>query len=104
MAIFRIDKDTVKKLTVKGFRDEKELQTLFEKNSETIFGVRFLASEFTTTHGGRIDTLGIDEDSAPVIIEYKENEKDNIINQGLFYLDWLVDHKGDFEMLFIRSL
>src|SRR3989338_2442845 len=99
MAIFRIDKDTVKKLTVKGFRDEKELQTLFEKNSETIFGVRFLASEFTTTHGGRIDTLGIDEDSAPVIIEYKENEKDNIINQGLFYLDWLVDHKGDFEML-----
>ncbi|MDD5432506.1 MAG: DUF5655 domain-containing protein [Candidatus Omnitrophica bacterium] len=99
MAIFNVTNDTLKKLTIKRFKNEKELQTLFEKNTETIFGVRLLASEFETTHGGRIDTLGIDEDNAPVIIEYKENEKDNIINQGLFYLDWLIDHKGDFEML-----
>ncbi|MCM8797699.1 MAG: DUF5655 domain-containing protein [Candidatus Omnitrophica bacterium] len=99
MAIFSVSNDTLKKLTIKRFRNEKELQTLFEQNTATIFGVRFLASEFETTHGGRIDTLGIDEDNAPVIIEYKESEKDNIINQGLFYLDWLVDHKGDFEML-----
>jgi len=99
MAIFSVTNDTLKKLTIKRFHNEKELQSLFEKNCETIFGARFLASEFETTHGGRIDTLGIDEDNAPVIIEYKESEKDNIINQGLFYLDWLVDHKGDFEML-----
>ena len=32
-----------------------------------MLGVRFLASEFTTTNGGRIDTLGLDENGCPVI-------------------------------------
>ena len=80
---------------------EKNLQTLFERNLEALLGVRFLASEFSTgpVHGGRIDTLGIDEDGSPVIIEYKRMTKDNVMNQGLFYLDWLFDHRGDFAML-----
>ncbi|RLI99692.1 MAG: hypothetical protein DRP06_03025 [Candidatus Aenigmatarchaeota archaeon] len=105
MSIFQILSETkVKKARVKKFRNEKELQKLFEINLEEIFGIRFLATEFTTTHGGRIDTLGLDEEDSPVIIEYKENEKDNVINQGLFYLDWLVDHKGDFELLVQKKL
>jgi len=28
----------------------------------------------------------------------------NVINQGLFYLDWLVTHRGDFEMLVLKAL
>jgi predicted transport protein len=105
MAIFQISSGIkIKKAKIKKFRNEKELQHLFEKNLEEIFGIRFLATEFTTTHGGRIDTLGLDEDGSPVIIEYKESEKDNVINQGLFYLDWLVDHKGDFELLVQKKL
>ena len=99
MAIFKINRQKVQKLKIKKFKNEKQLQKIFEDNLEDIFGIRFLASEFKTTHGGRIDTLGLDEDGSPVIIEYKESEKDNVINQGLFYLDWLVDHKGDFEIL-----
>ncbi len=78
---------------------ERGLQTLFERNLETLLGVRFLASEFATTHGGRMDTLGIDENDYPVIIEYKRDRSENIINQGLFYLDWLMDHRADFEIL-----
>jgi predicted transport protein len=80
---------------------EKSLQTLIEKNLEKLLGVRFLASEHTTggTYGGRIDTLGIDENGSPVIIEYKRTLNENVINQGLFYLDWLLDHKGDFKLL-----
>lgn len=78
---------------------EKGLQTQFEKNLETLLGVRFLASEYVTTHGGRMDTLGIDENGYPVIIEYKRDRSENVINQGLFYLDWLMDHRGDFEIL-----
>src|SRR5690606_17559972 len=62
----------------------------------------FLASEYVTTNGGRIDTLGIDENGCPVIIEYKRDRSENVINQGLFYLDWLVDHRGDFELLVLR--
>ncbi|MBI1179199.1 MAG: DUF91 domain-containing protein [Alphaproteobacteria bacterium] len=78
---------------------ERAIQTRFENNLETLLGVRFLASEFATTHGGRMDTLGIDENGSPVIIEYKRDRSENVINQGLFYLDWLVDHRGDFEIL-----
>lgn len=104
MAIFKIQNQKVQKLKIKKFDNEKQLQQIFEDNLEEIFGIRFLATEYTTTHGGRIDTLGLDEDGSPVIIEYKENEKDNVINQGLFYLDWLVDHKGDFEILVQKKL
>ena len=78
---------------------EKGLQTQFEKNLDTLLGVRFLASEYVTSHGGRMDTLGLDENGYPVIIEYKRDRSENVINQGLFYLDWLMDHCGDFELL-----
>lgn len=60
-----------------------------ERHLETFLGVRFLATEYETgkTHRGRIDTLGIDENNSPVIIEYKRSSNENVINQGLFYLD-----------------
>ena len=40
---------------------EKPLQTLIEANLETLLGIRFLASEYSTgkTHAGRIDSLGL---------------------------------------------
>jgi len=48
---------------------------------------------------GRIDSLGIDENNCPVIIEYKRALNENVINQGLYYLDWLLDHKAEFTLL-----
>ena len=82
---------------------ERSLQTHFEKHLEALLGVRFLASEYRITDG-RMDTLGVDENDSPVIIEYKRSSNENVINQGLFYLNWLVDHKGDFELLVQREL
>lgn len=81
---------------------EKELQTLIENNMETFFGVRFLKSEYKIANG-RIDSLGIDENYCPVIFEYKRSINENVINQGLFYLDWLLDHKADFKLLVIEK-
>jgi predicted transport protein len=85
---------------------EKELQTLIEKHLETFLGVRFLGTEYPTgkTHGGRIDTLGLDENDSPVIIEYKRSTNENVINQGLYYFDWLLDHKGEFTLLAQKQL
>ncbi len=83
---------------------EKSVQTFFEKNLEALLGVRFLASEFTTSNGGRIDTLGLDENGCPVILEYKRASNENVINQGLFYLDWLMDHRKDFQWLVMEKL
>jgi predicted transport protein len=80
---------------------EKSLQTLIETHLETFFGIRFLASEYSTgkKHRGRIDTLGLDENNYPVIIEYKRTLNENVISQGLFYLDWLMDHQAEFRWL-----
>lgn len=97
--LFRQSSNTLEQLSTPEIPLEKSLQTLFERNLETLLGVRFLASEYTTTNGGRMDTLGIDENGYPVIIEYKRDRSENVINQGLFYLDWLMDHRGDFEIL-----
>jgi predicted transport protein len=85
---------------------EKSLQHLFEQNLEPLLGVRFLATEYSTgkTHLGRIDTLGIDEDGSPVIIEFKRTIGENIMAQALFYLDWLVDHKKEFDWLVMEKL
>lgn len=97
-------KDNVKELESNTYNLERQLQEIIEKNMFTFFGVKFLASEFVTTHGGRIDSLGIDEDNCPVIFEYKRNTNENVINQGLFYLDWLMDHKAEFKILVMDKL
>ncbi|MDR2046575.1 MAG: hypothetical protein LBP79_01490 [Clostridiales bacterium] len=68
---------------------EKELQKILEANMHAFFGVTFLATEYPTTNGGRMDSIGIDENNCPVIFEYKRSQNENVINQGLFYLDWL---------------
>lgn len=82
---------------------EKELQTLIEQNMQTFFGATFLRSEYSITNG-RIDSLGLDENNCPVIFEYKRSVNENVINQGLFYLDWLLDHKADFKLLVMEQL
>lgn len=99
MALFKINNAKVEKLSVIDLEKEKNIQRLFENNLLTILNVDFLATEYSTSFGGRIDTLGIDKNGSPVIIEYKRNQNDNVINQGLSYLRWLLDHKADFEML-----
>lgn len=80
---------------------EADVQALVEEHMETLLGVRFLASEYSTgpVHGGRIDSLGLDENGSPVIVEYKRGTDAGVINQGLFYLAWLMDHRAEFEHL-----
>lgn len=99
MALFKIKNSNVAKLSTVELGKEKNIQTLFEQNLLTVLNVNFLATEYSTSFGGRIDTLGIDKNGSPVIIEYKRNQKDNVINQGLSYLKWLLDHKADFGVL-----
>ncbi|WP_107416814.1 DUF5655 domain-containing protein [Streptomyces sp. CC53] len=80
---------------------EADVQRFVEANMEALLGVRFLASEYGTgpVHAGRIDSLGLDANGAPVVVEYKRGTDPGVIHQGLFYLSWLVDHRGEFERL-----
>lgn len=98
--------DTVTELASHVAPLEKTLQILIEGQMEAFLGVRFLASEYATgkTHKGRIDSLGLDENGCPVIVEYKRHSNENVINQGLFYLDWLLDHQAEFRWLVMEKL
>lgn len=100
MAIFEIDNRKAKRIRLSEFRLEKDLQSLVENNIETIFNCKLIATEFTTgnIHSGRIDTLALSEDYNPVIIEYKKVASSDLINQSLYYLHWIRDHKGDFQI------
>ena len=93
----------VQELPSKQVALEKDLQKLLEENMFTFFGVTFLKSEYKITNG-RMDSIGIDENNCPVIFEYKRSVNENVINQGLFYLDWLLDHKADFKLLVMDVL
>jgi len=99
VALFKINDLSVKKLVACNLGLERNLQKLFEANLEEILNIFFLTREYSTSFGGRIDTVGIDKNGSPCIIEYKKNHNENIINQGLSYLYWLLDHKADFEIL-----
>lgn len=102
---FKLNGDNVQELHGHSIALEKSLQNLIEKHLEAFLGIKFLASEYSTgkRHGGRIDTLGLDENHSPVIIEYKRSMNENVINQGLYYLDWLLDHKAEFELMTLRK-
>lgn len=106
MELYRLEGHTLSLLPRKQAALERQVQRIFESNLEAVFGIRFLASEHSTgeKHGGRIDSLGIDENGTPVIVEYKLTSSENVINQALYYLDWLVDHQGDFTLLVHKKL
>ena len=106
LKLFNVSAGHVSELVGGSVALERSLQTLMEENLEAFLGVRFLASEFSTTKPdpGRIDTLGIDENNTPVIIEYKRSLNQNVINQGLFYLNWLMSHQADFTLLAMKVL
>lgn len=106
MPLFEISQDKVHAVEFTNFNTERQLQRLVENNLETIFNCRIIASELSTgaQHGGRIDTLALSEDNNPVIIEYKKVESSELINQSLFYLSWIHDHRGDFEIAVQKRL
>ena len=106
MPLFSVSKTNLATVDQTNFDSEKRLQTLIEKNLQTVFGCRLVASEFSTgaQHAGRIDTLALSEDNNPVIVEYKKVESSDLINQSLFYLAWIQDHRGDFEIAAQKTL
>ncbi len=105
MPIYREENGLLKKLKSFAIDKEKKLQKLVEKNLMETLDMHFLETEYPTTFGGRIDTLAVDRNGAPVIIEYKRNKNANVINQALSYLKWLQAQKVEFfEMLILKRL
>ncbi|MNX67677.1 hypothetical protein D3C86_988190 [compost metagenome] len=104
--LFRLENGQATELQGQASDLEKPLQNLIEANLLPMLGIRFVATEYATgrTHGGRIDSLGLDENNSPVILEYKRSVGENVINQGLYYLDWLMDHQAEFKLQVMEKL
>jgi predicted transport protein len=100
MPLYRIlpDGQTLQQVARNQFSNESELHSLVENNLQVLLGIRLIAHEYPIPNG-RIDTLGLDEDGIPVIIEYKWKKELSAVVQGLFYLDWILQNKKPFESI-----
>lgn len=98
MALYEVGQGKVKVIRPQEFRDEAALQQLIDDNLEDITGVRLIESQYAIPNG-RIDSLGIDEQNVPVVIEYKWGRDPGAIVQGLSYLQWVKENVKTFELL-----
>lgn len=99
MRFFKINQNTAEPIAAQTRSLEKELQTLFENNLQTLLGVRFLGRQFPPTKGKYIDTIGIDGQNRPVIIEYKKATDKFQIFQITDYAFWLKKNKDKFALV-----
>ena len=103
MPIFKVEGGRAKRLEVSSFKSESELQRLVEQNIEEMFGLKFIETEYYI-RPFRMDTVAFDEENRSfIIIEYKESEDYSVVDQGLAYLNSLLEHKGDFQLLLERK-
>lgn len=97
MPLFRIEENGyLEQVRELDFKLEKEIQKLTENNLKSIFGLKFVKSEFALNNF-RIDTLAFDTESKSfVIIEYKRDKNYSVIDQGYAYLSLMLNNKADF--------
>jgi predicted transport protein len=107
LKLFRLDADG-RDIELRGSTVvlEVELQRRIEAGMEAMLGIRFLASEYPTGpwHRGRIDTLGLDENNTPVLIEFKKGAHAGVLSQSVSYLAWLDSAHHEFEALVKEKL
>ena len=98
MPIYNIDNEKLTPIKHVKFKNERELQTLTEKNLEELFDLKFVATEFQVDNL-RIDTLAFNEETKSfVIIEYKNIKNYSVIDQGYSYLSLLLNNKAEFVL------
>lgn len=103
MQLYQSQTNKLVELVEQPFRLEREIQTLFEQNLSDFTGLIFVKSEFTIK-SNRIDTLAFDPESqAFVIIEYKRERNYSVIDQGVSYLNLMLEYKADFIVEYNES-
>lgn len=103
MQLFNIKHDKLNSIDEQPFKLEKDIQNLFEKNLQTISNLKFVKSEFAVKDY-RIDTLAYNtEANAFVIIEYKKSSTLSVIDQGVTYLNLMLEYKANFIIEYNES-
>lgn len=79
MPLFKIS-ESLQPIKEKPFKLEKDIQTLTERNLQSIFELDFVKSEFALSKF-RIDSLAFDNESKSfVVIEYKRDKNFSVID------------------------
>ncbi|MDD2191168.1 MAG: DUF5655 domain-containing protein [Bacteroidales bacterium] len=88
----------------KPFKLERDMQRVFEDNLGLIMGLEMVKSEFTIKDK-RIDTLAFDRQSNSfVIIEYKRDKNNSVFDQGITYLNLMLNYKADFVLEYNENM
>ena len=103
MELYSINGNKLKNVELNSFKKEREIQDLVERNTEILFDVDFVSSEFKIGEF-RIDTLCFDnETNSFVIIEYKKGSSYSVIDQGYSYLSKMLNNKDSFILEYCRK-
>ena len=103
LRIFSVNGTKLAEIREQQFPLESEIQRLTEANLHDLFELDFVKSEFEL-HGLRIDTLAFDNESkAFVIIEYKKDRNFSVVDQGMAYLNLMLNNKADFILEYNES-
>lgn len=104
MNIYALESGTLSQIKETPFKLEREIQSIFERNLNTVMGLELVKSEFSIKNK-RIDTLAYDPQSkAFIIIEYKKDKNISVVDQGFTYLSLMLENKADFIVEYNESL
>ena len=103
MDLYKIKKDTLEPIDRESFKLEKDIQSIVEKNIETLFNLEFISTEFSVGDF-RLDSLCFDnETNSFVVIEYKKGSSYSVIDQGYSYMSVMLNNKSDFILEYIEK-
>ncbi|WP_438966344.1 DUF5655 domain-containing protein [Flavobacterium sp.] len=104
MILYNNNSNKLLQVKEKPFKLEREIQNIFENNLHSIMGLQLVKSEFTIKNK-RIDSLAFDKQSnAFIIIEYKRDKNYSVVDQGLTYLNLMLQNKAEFILTYNETL
>ncbi len=88
MELYNVKNNKLENISSKPFKLEKDIQGLIESNTNELFNLEFVKTEFKVDKY-RVDSLCYDSDNNSfVIIEYKKGSSYSVIDQGYTYLHY----------------
>lgn len=104
MILYQLNKEKLTRVNENSFKLEKEIQKIVEENIFLLMSLQLVKSELTIKNR-RIDTLAFDKQSnAFIIIEYKRDKNKSVIDQGVTYLNLMLENKADFVIEYNERL
>ena len=96
MQLFHHNANTLSPIERNSFKLERDIQSLVEANMEVIFGIEFVSTELTVGEF-RLDSLAFDQQNNYfIIVEYKKGHSYSVVDQGMTYLQLMLNNKADF--------